>query len=143
MSATRSRKEEKNYKRYIKKVDKSQCIFCGIDKNNKSLIKQTPSFKIVRNIFAYSLWDGQAVVDHLMVVPIKHTETLKDFTAEEALELLKLLSLYENQGYNVYARAPSSHIKSIPHQHTHLIKTEGRPKKFIFLTRKPYIRIIL
>lgn len=142
MSATRSRKEEKAYKQYQKTVDSSTCQFCAINKKNEQFISSTKSFKVIRNIFAYSIWDGQVVTDHLLVIPKRHTDSLGGFSPSEAAELLKTLDGYEKEGYNVYARAPSSTIKSVVHQHTHLIKTAGAPKKFIFLLRKPYIRII-
>lgn len=142
MSAIRSRKEEKLYKRYRKKLGTGVCQFCAVGKEDTHYLRASRSFKIIRNIFAYSIWDGQRVVDHLLVIPKKHVDSLGDLSASEASELLKIFNEYEKEGYNVYARAPTSAIKSVIHQHTHLIKTAGAPKKFIFLLRKPYIRII-
>jgi diadenosine tetraphosphate (Ap4A) HIT family hydrolase len=97
---------------------------------------------VIRNIFAYSIWDGQQVDDHLMVIPKKHTDTLADLNEKEAVDYVRVISAYELNGYNVYSRAPQSAIKSVIHLHTHLIKTSGPPKKVVFLARKPYIRII-
>ena len=76
-----------------------------------------------------------------MVVPKIHTDSLNDFKPQQAAEYLKILGEYEKKGYNVYARAPNSKIKTITHQHTHLISAKGK-KKFIFYTNKPfYMRI--
>ncbi len=140
MSATRSRKEEKDYKAYLKTLPKGVCVFCeGL---NEKLVEDGELFKVIKNIFGYSLWDGQKVVDHLMITPKEHTDSIAHFTDEMVLEMHKLLSKYESEGYNVYARAPASKIKSVAHQHTHLIKTEGLPKSLVLLSRKPYFRVL-
>jgi len=137
MSATRSRQEDLIYKAHLARQPKG-CSFCAIKKGDAQYIDSTKSFKVIRNIFPYSIWDGQAVADHLMVVPKKHTESLGGLNAAQSSEFIKLIDRYEKQGYNIYARAPQSEIKSIPHQHTHLIKTKGAPKKLLFLMRKPF-----
>ena len=143
MTAPRSRKEKKQYDKYIATVDKSHCSFCMLKENGEQIVAETDSFLVVRNLFPYSIWDGQRVVDHLMVVPKQHTDTLSEFKPTTASEFLKIIGDYERQFYNVYARAPGSHMKSIVHQHTHLIKTVGLPKKFLFLLRQPYIRVTI
>jgi len=142
MAATRSRKEEKTYKSHLKKIFNNECAFCTINKNSEQFIRASHSFKIIHNIFPYSFWDGQKVVDHLMVVPKKHVDNLGHMTDKEKVEFIDIIESYERQGYNVYARAPASAIKSVVHQHTHLIKTAGAPKRLVFLLRKPYIRIL-
>lgn len=140
--ATRSRKEIKVYRKYLKNKDSRHCPFCELDDSSDQCIKTTKSFKVLKNIFPYSIWDSQRVEDHLMVVPKKHTDSLKDFNAEEAKEFLELLSLYEERGYNIYARAPESTVKSIFHQHTHLIKTNPFFKRMVLSVQKPfYIRL--
>jgi len=142
MTATRSRKEEKIYKKHLKSTNRNDCAFCIIKKGNRQLVEETNNFKIIKNIFAYSLWDGQKVTDHMMITPKKHTDSLANMQPKEKIEYVDLVEKYEKLGYNIYSRAPSSAIKSIAHQHTHLIKTEGDSKRFIFLLRKPYIRIV-
>ncbi|HEU4913785.1 MAG TPA: hypothetical protein VFT16_00050 [Candidatus Saccharimonadales bacterium] len=139
MTATRSRDEEKRYKSYLRTLPKDICVFCT--GHNEELIEKTASFKVIRNIFGYSIWDGQKVADHLMITPKKHTDTIATFTRTMFAEFHELLSKYEAEGYNIYARAPASAVKSIAHHHTHLIKTEGAPKRFVLLSRKPYLRI--
>jgi diadenosine tetraphosphate (Ap4A) HIT family hydrolase len=143
MTAPRSRKEVKAYNKYQATVDKSVCTFCKLQETGEQIIIETPAFLVLRNRFPYSIWDSQQVVDHLMVVPKLHTDSLSELATDAAVEFLKVVSDYEHQGYNVYARAPGSRMKSIVHQHTHLIKTVGSPKKFGFLLRKPYIRVTL
>ena len=140
--STRSRKENKNYKKYLRKTGKKTCNFCEIDKNSDSFKEESKSFKIIKNIFSYSLWDGLKVDDHIMIVPKKHTDTLSDLNEHEAKEFVDILGKYESSGYNIYARAPSSVRKTIVHQHTHLIKTKGLVRRFIFAVYRPfYLRI--
>lgn len=143
MSASRSRREEKVYARYRKNRQGSDCQFCAIKKGDGQFIKATKSFKLIRNIFAYSIWDGQAVEDHLMIIPKRHIDGLSELGASEAAEYVKLVGEYERAGYSSYGRHPASAIKSVVHQHTHLIKTHGRSKDFIFLLRRPFfIRLV-
>lgn len=141
MTATRSRKEEVGYKRSLRSTDKTECPFCK--ENDSSLIEDGKSFRVIRNIFPYSLWDGQDVEDHLMITPKKHTNSLAGLSSKEKAEYVDLISKYEALGYNLYARAPKSKIKSVVHQHTHLIKNIGETRRFVFLLRKPYIRVVL
>lgn len=138
MSATRSRKEENEYTSYRKQLPAGICVFC--EGHRQTVLKEYKHFKLVRNTFGYSLWDGQKVVDHLMFYPKKHIDAIGHFTDEMVLDMHGILREYEGNGYNVYARAPASQIKSVVHQHTHLIKTEGEPKRLIILSRKPYLR---
>ena len=144
MTAARSRKEQVEYKTYTNAHNTSgaTCQFCAIGSDSPQFVSQTVNFKIIRNIFSYSVWDGQRVTDHLLVIPVIHTDSLKNIPAVAAKEYLELISAYEQKGYNVYARAPGSNKKSVVHQHTHLIKLDGRHMKFLFHIRKPYIRFV-
>lgn len=143
MPIYRSTKEELFYRKHLKEIDRSICQFCAVKHDSPDLIRQTEGFKIIKNIFPYSTWDMQKVTGHLMIVPIKHTESLKDLSDKEAVEFVKLISHYEDRGYNVYARAPGSTVKTVSHQHTHLIKTEGPVKSLLFWMYKPfYVRFL-
>lgn len=138
MSVSRSRREEKNYSRYRKKLVSGECQFCSIKDSDDQFVKASKSFKVIRNIFAYSIWDGQSVDDHLMIVPKRHVDSLAHLNESEAREYIKLVGQYEQAGYSSYSRHPSSTIKSVVHQHTHLIRTSGLSKNFIFLLRRPF-----
>ena len=142
MTAPRSRKEAITYLKYQANKQNSSWVFCEIDKNSPQLVAEGKYFKVIRNIFAYSLWDSQDVNDHLMLVPKKHVDSLAKLSSAAASEYVKLIRDYEQKGYNIYARTPVSLIKSVVHQHTHFIKTSGAPKKFVFMLRKPYIRLV-
>lgn len=140
MSAMRSRKEEIEYMRYLRDLRPAMCVFC--ESHRQDLVYDGAYFKVIRNIYPYSFWDGHAVDDHLLVVPKWHTDTLANLSGGQAVEFLNLVSEYENVGYNVYARAPGSQSKSIVHQHTHLIKTHGRTKRILLMIRRPYVRFV-
>ena len=145
MTATRSKRGVKAYKKHQKEVEPPEngCVFCNMDSSATQYIGQTKHFKIIQNIFPYSLWDSQTVLDHMLVVPIKHTDTLADITPEEAQDFVKLISKYESDGYSVWARPPGSITKSLMHQHTHLIKLSGKSIRFLLYFRKPYFRWVL
>jgi len=136
----RTRKAEKEYKDHRKKSKNSTiCQFCEIHEGNPELIEMTKSLKVITNRFPYSQWDSQGVVDHLMIVPKKHLDSLNDLSLEEAHEYLQLVSVFEKRGYNIYARAPVSNRKTIVHQHTHLLKLDGISKKILVYMSKPKI----
>jgi diadenosine tetraphosphate (Ap4A) HIT family hydrolase len=142
-TAMRSRKHKKLYKKYLGSLKPEDgCIFCQLDNGDPQYISETMHFKVVRNRFPYDLWDARPVTDHLMLVPKQHTDTLKNLTAEESKEYIEQISEFENQGYNIYARTPGSTMKSIIHQHTHLIKIEPKERRRIVITSKrPFVRI--
>lgn len=140
---TRSRKEEKIYNKYQKSNRFSEdCVFCNFDSKEEQEIQNTRSFRIVRNLFPYSQWDGQGVLDHLMIVPKKHTDTLNDLDANEAIEYVGLIGSYESEGYSIYSRSKGSTRKSVIHQHTHLIKLDNQTKNVVLYMKKPYIRFV-
>lgn len=145
MTAQRSRKEELKYRKYQKEsradASKVKCLFCDINENHEQFLSQTKHFKIIKNIFGYSIWDNQLVAQHLMIVPKKHTTKLGNLPSDAANEFLAIIDKYEDLGFNFYARSPGSIIKSIPHQHTHLIKPAGKRRRLILFLVKPYFRI--
>lgn len=137
----RSRKTELKYRHYQQNLPgPNYCQFCEVGPQDAHYIRQTNHFKIIRNLFAYSLWDEAAVADHLLILPMQHIDTLAHLTKDEAHELVQLINHYETQGYNIYARAAHSDSKSVAHQHTHLIKTHPRSKRLFFFLKRPYIR---
>ena len=138
---SRSRKHAKAYNTYRKTLPAGVCQFCEIKTGSPDLVKESAHFKVIKNIFPYSLWDTQAVADHVMLVPKQHSDSIGNLTAEAAVEFVHLLAEYEGNGYNVYARAPQSSIKTVMHQHTHLIKPTGKSRSFLFYLRKPYLRL--
>lgn len=138
----RSAKQEREYRQHRKHKLQTTCSFCAIEKNDKQFVEGKKYFKIIKNRYAYSFWDGQGVSEHLMVVPRQHISSLAELDDMAKIEYVDILQSYEKQGYNVYARAPQSIMKSIVHQHTHLIKTDNKVKRLVVTVTKPLIRII-
>lgn len=119
----------------------NRCILCEVNEADQSFVSKATYFKIVRNRFPYAIWDYQRVADHLMLVPLKHTDNLAALSKEARLEFVDLISKYESIGHHIYARATHSDTKSIAHQHTHLIKGHGPTSKIAFYLLKPYVSI--
>ena len=139
MSVYRTKKQQKEYHKYTKNLPPNVCVFCDINKDHEQYVSEGRYFKIITNKFPYSFWDGQNVEDHLMIVPIKHTVSFAEMSNEEKIEYLSFVEDYEKLGYDIYARAPQSIVKSVLHQHTHLIKPSGKGKNIAILIRKPYL----
>lgn len=138
----RKRHSQKQYAAHTNKARASGvCQFCELNENSDQVVAMHTHFKVIKNIFPYDNWDARNVEDHLMITPIQHTETLSSLGNQAAIEFVKIMSSYEAKGYDVYARSPFSTIKSVPHQHTHLIKTGGKKHSMIIHFTKPYISI--
>lgn len=141
MSVLRTKKDEKRYQAYLQTKGPG-CDFCTLAEGNPQFISATTSFKVIHNRFPYAIWDGQSVADHLLIVPKEHLTSMRAFTPKQAVEYLDLVSSYEENGYHVYARAVDSVARTLPHQHTHLIKGIGTMKHVILQITKPHILIM-
>lgn len=123
MNALRSGKNVQKYQEYLASLAPGDaCQFCAITPGDEQFVSQTEHFKVIRNRFPYAVWDTRPVIEHLMIIPKQHIETLADLTAPESKEFVDQISAYEAAEYNIYARAPRSQMRSVKHQHTHLIK---------------------
>jgi diadenosine tetraphosphate (Ap4A) HIT family hydrolase len=96
---------------------------------------------IIPNRVAYDMFEGRRVIDHLMVIPKRHVDTLQGFTDQEKVDHMTILGEYEAKGYNIYARGVGSVSRSVAHQHTHLIKMVQKKSKFILFVEAPHILI--
>lgn len=139
MPIARNRRNQLSYKRFAKNNDKATCDFCNFTKNHDQIIKELRYFWIARNIFPYDVWDTTGVNDHLLLVPKRHVDSVGHFNIREQAEYAKIIGEYDLRGYSIYARARSNIIKSIPHQHSHLIAISNKPKKALFYLNRPYI----
>lgn len=93
---------------------------------------------LIPNRTKYDVFEGRCVIDHLMVIPKRHVETVADFTEAEKIDMMTIIGEYETKGYNIYARGAGSVSRSVAHQHTHLIKLVEKPMKYIVHMKKPY-----
>ena len=142
MTVARTRRGEKVYQKHMA-VERPGCEFCQIREGDPQFVKAIKSFKVIHNLFPYAFWDDQRVTDHLLVVPKEHVESLASFDPGQAAEYLALISDYEANGYHVYARALKSISRSVAHQHTHLIKGEGKKLKVVLQVAKPHLLLLV
>ena len=130
------RKTRQKYLRYPKT---DTCDFCDPKKLCQPVLEETEHCFIIYNRTFYDVWELRRVEDHRMVIPKRHVLSIDELNEEERLDLVNVLAAYEKQHYNVYARAPSSITRSLPHQHTHLLKVKNHFARGMFVWRKPYI----
>lgn len=109
------------YREYQKNAG-TECPFCVL--GEREIIADFTGFVILRALFPYQEWDSKHVVAHFMAVPKRHVTNFSEMNEAEAMELLQIISGYENDGYSIYARAPQDVTRSIVHQHTHLLLLE-------------------
>jgi len=134
------RKTRKHYTK-LNKADKhlDGCTFCtGLSVN---IIAESETMVVVPNRVSYDVFEGRRVLEHLMIIPKRHVESIHHFTKQEKMDMVDFAGEYEAIGYNVYARGAGSVTRSVNHQHTHLIKLDNKKRKLIFYLRKPYILI--
>ena len=133
----RTRAALKKYKKTSKKS--KGCPFCEPNLGDRIILHKGKHAMVTKNDFGYSIWEGRNVLEHLMVVPIRHVATMDLLSKDEKSEIIDLIAQYESKGYDVYSRGSGSVQKTVPsHQHSHLIKTSGHPAKFILFLKKPY-----
>lgn len=120
-------------------VKPAGCDFCKFHKKSEQVVAEYKDFWVVKNIFGYDHWDGMKVTEHLLLVPKRHVDTISHFTDVESREYLNLLASHEAEGYSIYARAAQNAAKSVPHQHTHLIRMDDRRTKGMIYMRKPHL----
>jgi diadenosine tetraphosphate (Ap4A) HIT family hydrolase len=129
----------KTRNRYIGFPKSDDCHFCDPEKNSERIIETTEYAHVIPNRTFYDQWELRKVVDHAMIIPKRHVLSLSELSAEERLDIMNLVAEYEGKGYEIYARSPVSLSRSVPHQHTHLIKTEPKVGRGLFYLSKPYI----
>ena len=137
----RHRKGELTYRHHRKVNIQTGCAFCAFKKSDQQVIKSYRNFFEVENIFPYSLWDSSEVVEHIMLVPKRHITSLAELTPEESTQYMKIISQKEKAGYDVFSRGHNSNMKSVPHQHTHLITTTGKKLKSLIYHESPLVTI--
>lgn len=137
-------RKSKNTYEELNKADKQAtgCRFPFCNKENlQPIIDENETMAVTPNRVKYDLFEGRRVIDHLMIIPKRHVETLSEFTARELQDFGELAGKYEAQGYNIYARAVGSVNRSVKHQHTHLIKCDDQRHKLFIASDKPYFVI--
>lgn len=126
-------KKEKDYKKYQK--GETRCYFCKPEP--KAIIKKIKNFYIMKNNFPYDFWDGQKVLEHLLIVSNQHLPDLEN-QEDKLLEYSKQLNIYNQSGYDIFTRVPNSPSRSQIHFHSHLIKASGKKFRMLTYIKDPY-----
>lgn len=137
---TRSAETEEIYKDYLSKKDPSICQFCNLE--SERIIKKYDHLFVIENIFPYELWDSCKVEEHYMLLPKRHIASKSEYTPEEKDEFMDIVSEYEGRGFSLYSRGNNSVMKSVMHQHSHLIKLDNSSRiSYLFFNQDPYVRV--
>jgi len=92
-------------------------------------------FIIVPNEFPYDMYDGQEVLQHDLLVPLKHYSEADNVHLQTRIAFgLALPKAMKEGGYSTSSeRAPSNAASSIPgHKHTHLYRLGRKMKRFVY-----------
>jgi diadenosine tetraphosphate (Ap4A) HIT family hydrolase len=117
---------------------KDVCTFCNED-NLPRVTGENKTMFIMPNRVSYDMFEGRRVIDHLMVIPKRHAETVAEFSDQEKIDQMTIIGEYEARGYNTYARGVATISRSVKHQHTHLIKLVDKKSKAVVFLSKPYV----
>lgn len=117
--STRSTDVQSAYDKFRANWPQTMCVFCD---KTQIIVDKKSYVTIIKNEFPYIKFDGQTVIDHLLVIPHRHVETLDELDAAESLELFDLLKSYESRGYSFYGRAANNSVRTVGHSHIHLFK---------------------
>jgi len=137
--SNRTRKNHRVYANHTKKARGGPCEFCNFSVEQDQVLETSKNFWVVKNIFPYDIWDTAGVKNHLMIVPKRHVDSIAHFTPAERQDYMSNLAKYESKGFSIYARAATNKIKSVAHQHTHLIETDNHIKRYLFFISKPHM----
>jgi diadenosine tetraphosphate (Ap4A) HIT family hydrolase len=132
------RKTRKLYTSFPKDAVET-CHFCNPHENSERIIRETNNAYVIPNRTFYDQWELRKVIDHAMIIPKRHIASLNELNSDERLDIMNIIAEYEGNGYEIYARSPGSKSRSVLHQHTHLIKTETKVARGIFMLRRPYV----
>jgi len=79
MISARNRSTQKRYAKH-RATKPAGCEFCSFTSDMPRIKNEHKYFWVTTNLFAYNVWDGAGVTDHLMIVPKRHTESISKFT---------------------------------------------------------------
>ena len=135
--SSRTRAVSRKYDEYLAQYTEFDgCAFCSDD---RVIVKEThAAFRTLENRFKYDVWDDHTVLEHLMLAPKRHVSVISELTDSEKREYVDLLATYEMEGYSIYSRAPVDVTRSVDHLHTHLLKIDSYPAKWMFYLRRPH-----
>lgn len=135
--------KQEAYDQHRGKTNGHGCPFCLLkhpilNPDGRTITEKTKYALVIDNKFAYDAWEGFRVIEHLMLIPKRHVDSLADLTKAERADIMDLYCKYEAAGYNIYSRAPNSSVRTHTHVHTHFIKIEGQGAAHYEYIKEPY-----
>jgi diadenosine tetraphosphate (Ap4A) HIT family hydrolase len=130
----------KTIHKYRSRQNSSSCPFCNSETLAEAIYKDKFVY-IVPNLTKYDLWELYDVEDHLLLIPKRHVEILKELDDKERLAVMNQAADYESRGYSVYARGTGFIKRSVKHQHTHLIKVSNKKPRLALFIQSQYMLI--
>ncbi|HET7629878.1 MAG TPA: hypothetical protein VFK03_00725 [Candidatus Saccharimonadales bacterium] len=124
----RDRETQAGYESYIRRLKEQHggeapCPFCGIEADDPGVVLEEGSMYVIKNRFPYTIYDGQEVTDHLLLIPKRHVLNLGALAIREKDDYFALYAKLEDEGYSAVTRAPGANSRSIQgHVHTHQFK---------------------
>lgn len=118
----RSAEVNKKYNEFL--GSHNNCSFCiiGQSESINEILEENRYFWVIKNAFPYAVWDGRKVIEHLLIVPKQHIVSFSEMTNKQRKSMVKIINKYDQLEYSFMERCASNKEKSMPHQHTHLIK---------------------
>lgn len=118
-----------------------ECAFCTTAQQ-ENVLAENETMYVIKNRVAYDLFEGYRVSEHVMVIPRQHRLSMREFNEQEKIDFFNLAAVYETEGFCVFARGLNSPSRSVDHQHTHLIKIQGKPVKSMLYAARPHVLIV-
>lgn len=101
----------------------ADCIFCQIAKGESKadVVIRTPDAVAIRDV-------NPQAPDHVLIIPVKHVESLNDWTDVELLGALTMLAkevarkvMIDHGGYRVVLNVGNHGGQTVPHLHLHVL----------------------
>lgn len=123
-----------------RKTDENACRFCAISRN------ETPYYAVFRDAISVAFLDRSPLFyGHVLVIPVRHFETLTDLPDELLSELFKRVRII-TAGVKRAMSADGTFVamnntvsQSVPHFHVHVVPRKfGDGLKGFFWPRRKY-----
>ncbi|MBI1723240.1 MAG: histidine triad nucleotide-binding protein [Gemmatimonadetes bacterium] len=101
----------------------TDCIFCKIAKGESKadVVIRTPDAVAIRDV-------NPQAPDHVLIIPVKHVDSLNDWTDVELLGALMMLAkevarkvMIDHGGYRVVLNVGNHGGQTVPHLHLHVL----------------------
>lgn len=104
--------------------NEANCPFCP--EADKTILDEDEYFLTIRATSPYAHFDAQEVVEHNLLIPRTHVESLRQLGKKALRRWLNITLAFEantpeGTGAVCYTRSPNNPSRSVRHLHTHLL----------------------